>query len=237
MARRVSLLTLALAFVAFAAPWRTTGIGPSILATAVPMSRETEASLPGLEDDPLVRKALKCNACHVVLSELLPALRLARAKKRRDLSPDEFIGVLETGCRVVRAEYGLLMRHDKVTPVYSKRKEVSRTQGSWISAYLGTTCGKIIQDYDEILKEAAFGDLAMNDLNAAVCQAGGKPKQTNGDGDGDGDATGLRVCPNDVDWARVNTHDDGWSSAGGDGSESGFEDQDEDAEVDEDQEL
>ena len=71
MARRSSFIAITLALVALAAPWRASGVGPTG-AAAVPMSRETEDSLPGLEDDPLVRKALKCNACHVVLDELIP---------------------------------------------------------------------------------------------------------------------------------------------------------------------
>ena len=232
MARRPAFLALALALVALAAPWRASGVGPTG-AAAVPMSRETEDSLPGLEDDPLVRKALKCNACHVLLDELLPALRMERAKKRRQLNPDEFIRTTERTCGKARADYGLQMRNNKVTPVYSKHAAVSRAEGSWISNYIATTCGQIIGDYDEVLKEAAFGKLSANDLRATVCQRGKNKNGTRGGvDDDDEDADGLGVCPDDVDWRRVNTHDDGWSSTG-----ETFEDEDVDVDVDEDQEL
>ena len=230
MARRSALLALVLALVTLAAPWRASGVGPTG-AAAVPMSRETEDSLPGLEDDPLVRKALKCNACFVVLDELLPSLRMERAKKRRHLSPDEFIRTTERTCGKARAEYGLQMRNNAVTPVYSKHAAVSRAEGSWISNYIATTCGQIIGDYDEALKEAAFGKLSANDLRATVCQRGkNKTGTRGGDDDDDEDADGLGVCPDDVDWRRVNTHDDGWSS-------TGETLEDEDVDVDEDQEL
>jgi hypothetical protein len=231
MARRSAFLALALALVALAAPWQSlSGVGPTV-SLAVPMSRETEDSLPGLEDDPLVRKALKCNACHVLLDELLPALRMERAKKRRELNPDEFIRTTERTCGTARAEYGLQMRNNKVTPVYSKHAAVSRAEGSWISNYIATTCGQIIGDYDEALKEAAFGKLSANDLRATVCQRGkNKTGTRGGDDDDDEDADGLGVCPDDVDWRRVNTHDDGWSS-------TGETLEDEDVDVDEDQEL
>ena len=98
-----------------------------------------------------MRKALKCNACHVLLDELLPALRMERAKKRRQLNPDEFIRTTERTCGKARADYGLQMRNNKVTPVYSKHAAVSRAEGSWISNYIATTCGQIIGDYDEVL--------------------------------------------------------------------------------------
>ena len=169
-----ALLALVLALVALAAPWRASGVGPTG-AAAVPMSRETEDSLPGLEDDPLVRKALKCNACFVVLDERFPALRMERAKKRRQLSPDEFIRTTERTCGKARAEYGLQMRNNAVTPVYSKHAAVSRAEGSWISNYIATTCGQIIGDYDAVLKEAAFGKVSWNDL-ARRCANAARPK-------------------------------------------------------------
>ena len=224
MVRRSAFFVLVLALVALAAPWHASGVGLTG-AAAMPMSRETEDSLPGQEDVPLVRKALKCNACHVVLDELIPALRVERAKKRRHLNPDEFIRTTEQTCGKARAEYGLQMRNNKVTPVYSKHAAVSRAEGSWISNYIATTCGQIIGDYDEVLKQAAFGKVSANDLRAAVCQRGKIINGTRGgdddDDDDDDDADGLGVCPEDVDWHRVNTHDDGWSS-----TEETVEDQD-----------
>ena len=84
---------------------------------------------------------------------------------------------------------------------------------------------------DAVLKEAAFGKVSGNDLRAAVCQRGKTVNGTRGgDDDDDDDADGLGVCPEDVDWRRVNTHDDGWSS-------TGETVQDEDVEQDQDQEL
>lgn len=225
MARRITLLGLALAFFVCSTPWGDS-VGPSI-AAAVPMSRETEASLPGLEDDPLMRKVLKCNACHVVLTEVIPTLRLERAKKRRDLNPDEFITVMEKGCAKMRVDFGLQMRNNKVTPVYSKHKEVSRAEGSWISNYLVTTCGQITGDYDEVLKAAAFGEMKADELRTRVCQVD-KSKTS------DDDANGLNVCPEDVDWERVNTHNDGWSSTG---ETYDTDEDDKPVEVDEEKEL
>jgi len=228
MARRSALFALALAFFALIVPWSASGVGPTG-AVAVPMSRETEDSLPGIQDDPLVRQALKCNACHVVLEELLPTLRMERAKRRRPLSADEFIRTLEKSCSMMRSEYGLQMRNNKVTPVYSKHTAVSRVEGAWISNYISTTCGEIIGDYDEVVKDAAFGKTSAEEMRAAVCQRG-KNKTTGGEDD----ANGLGVCPDDVDWQRVNTHEDGWSSTG---VTHEREDEEEEVEVDEEQEL
>ena len=78
----------------------------------------------------------------------------------------------------------------------------------------------------KVLKQAAFGKVSANDLRAAVCQRGKIINGTRGgddddDDDDDDDADGLGVCPEDVDWHRVNTHDDGWSS-----TEETVEDQD-----------
>ena len=141
----------------------------------------------------MVRKALKCNACFVVLDELLPALRMERAKKRRHLSPDEFIPrpsgragrrARSTGCRCATTQSRRCIR---------RARAVSRAEGSWISNYIATTCGQIISDYDAVLKEAAFGKVSWNDLRAAVCQRG---KTVNGTRGGTTTTTTTRT-----DWA------------------------------------
>ena len=61
-------------------------------------------------------------ACAVVVSELVSALKKKREQRKFKLTPDENMGALERGCFQVRRDYGLQMRNNKVTPVYSNSR-------------------------------------------------------------------------------------------------------------------
>lgn len=152
-------------------------------------------------------------ACHVIVEELVDALHAKRAKLHRKLTPDEATTVLERACVTVRSEYGLQMRNNAVTPVYSKHQAVARAEGNWISIFLVNVCAQVVGEHENAIVRGAFdAATSVDDLRARACQRG--DAEAGGDDDADDDAgAGLGVCPEDVDWSRVNTHDDGWSSS------------------------
>ena len=76
----------------------------------------------------------------MVVTELVSALKLKREQRKYKLTPDENMGALERGCFNVRRDYGLQMRNNKVTPVYSKDHSIAKTEGAWISTFLINTC-------------------------------------------------------------------------------------------------
>ena len=65
-------------------------------------------------------------ACAVVVSELVSALKKKREQRKFKLTPDENMGALERGCFQVRRDYGLQMRNNKVTPVYSNDHSIAK---------------------------------------------------------------------------------------------------------------
>ena len=172
----------------------------------------------------------------MVVGELIEGVRSLRSKKRRALTPDETTTRLEATCLEVRGAYGLQMRDDAVTPVYSKHAAVARAEGNWISNYLANACGEVVRDHDDVIADAAeglrvrggttpggadpfsgaMGDAFRSgeaDAARATCCGGRSRRRADADEDDDEDVVvGLGVCPEDADWSRVNTHDDGWSS-------------------------
>ena len=150
-------------------------------------------------------------ACHIIVEELVDALHAKRAKLHRKLTPDEATTVLERACVTVRSEYGLQMRNNAVTPVYSKHQAVARAEGNWISIFLINVCAQVVGEHEKAIVRGAFdAATSVNDLRARACQRGDAEEEEEEDEDG---GAGLGVCPEDVDWSRVNTHDDGWSSS------------------------
>ena len=141
----------------------------------------------------------------------MDALHAKRAKLHRKLTPDEATTVLERACVTVRSEYGLQMRNNAVTPVYSKHQAVARAEGNWISIFLINVCAQVVGEHEKAIVRGAFdAATSVNDLRARACQRGDAEEEEEEDEDG---GAGLGVCPEDVDWSRVNTHDDGWSSS------------------------
>ena len=87
----------------------------------------------------------------MVVTELVSALKLKREQRKYKLTPDENMGALERGCFNVRRDYGLQMRNNKVTPVYSKDHSIAKTEGAWISTFLVNTCGMVTGKYDDYI--------------------------------------------------------------------------------------
>jgi hypothetical protein len=105
----------------------------------------------------------------VVVTELVSALKLKREQRKYKLTPDENMGALERGCFNVRRDYGLQMRNNKVTPVYSKDHSIAKTEGAWISTFLINTCGMVTGKYDDYII-ANYATTATHLLASAVCQ-------------------------------------------------------------------
>jgi len=188
---RAGLLLAAAVLLCFAVtPGRAEKKKPSIEA-----DQATLDTLPEI-DDPAMRKQLKCNACAVVTMELRSILRALRNKKKRKLDHGERLFAVEHACnKNIPTDFGLQMRSNKVTTVFSNDPSISRTQGNWISTYLTNACGEVIGDFDEALFENV--DKPEVELTEIICK-------------GDG----LGVCPNSANMATVNTHSDGWTPPG-----------------------
>ena len=105
----------------------------------------------------------------MVVTELVSALKLKREQRKYKLTPDENMGALERGCFNVRRDYGLQMRNNKVTPVYSKDHSIAKTEGAWISTFLINTCGMVTGKYDDYII-ANYATTATHLLASAVCQ-------------------------------------------------------------------
>lgn len=151
----------------------------------------------------------------MVVTELVSALKLKREQRKYKLTPDENMGALERGCFNVRRDYGLQMRNNKVTPVYSKDHSIAKTEGAWISTFLINTCGMVTGKYDDYII-ANYATTATHLLASAVCQrAPGFEGVDVDDDDDDDDETanpkGLGLCPGGLDMSKANTHDDGWT--------------------------
>jgi hypothetical protein len=154
-------------------------------------------------------------ACAVVVSELVSALKKKREQRKFKLTPDENMGALERGCFQVRRDYGLQMRNNKVTPVYSNDHSIAKTEGAWISTFLVSTCGSVVGDYDDYII-ANYATTPVHELAATVCQrAPGSEDDDDDDWRDDDDdggvPKGLGVCPVGLDMSKANTHDDGWT--------------------------
>ena len=112
-------------------------------------------------------------ACHIIVEELVDALHAKRAKLHRKLTPDEATTVLERACVTVRSEYGLQMRNNAVTPVYSKHQAVARAEGNWISIFLINVCAQVVGEHEKAIVRGAFdAATSVNDLRARACQRG-----------------------------------------------------------------
>ena len=156
-------------------------------------------------------------ACAVVVSELVSALKKKREQRKFKLTPDENMGALERGCFQVRRDYGLQMRNNKVTPVYSNDHSIAKTEGAWISTFLVSTCGSVVGDYDDYII-ANYATTPVHELAATVCQRApgfedddDDDWRDDDDDDGGGVPKGLGVCPIGLDMSKANTHDDGWT--------------------------
>ena len=152
-------------------------------------------------------------ACAVVVSELVSALKKKREQRKFKLTPDENMGALERGCFQVRRDYGLQMRNNKVTPVYSNDHSIAKTEGAWISTFLVST-RPVVGDYDDYII-ANYATTPVHELAAAVCQRA--PVE---DDDDDARTTTtttaaacprVSACPVGLDMSKANTHDDGWT--------------------------
>ena len=152
----------------------------------------------------------------MVVSELVSALKKKREQRKFKLTPDENMGALERGCFQVRRDYGLQMRNNKVTPVYSNDHSIAKTEGAWISTFLVSTCGSVVGDYDDYII-ANYATTPVHELAATVCQRApgfeddDDDWRDDDDDDGGGVPKGLGVCPVGLDMSKANTHDDGWT--------------------------
>ena len=149
----------------------------------------------------------------MVVTELVSALKLKREQRKYKLTPDENMGALERGCFNVRRDYGLQMRNNKVTPVYSKDHSIAKTEGAWISTFLINTCGMVTGKYDDYII-ANYATTATHLLASAVCQRAPGFEGVDVDDDDDDETAnpkGLGLCPGGLDMSKANTHDDGWT--------------------------
>jgi hypothetical protein len=119
--------------------------------------------------DPKVMKALRCSSCNALIKEVY--VRLMALNKRKDgkYRMYEIVDVLEDTCPTLRDEYGLLLKNNKPTTVFSRNKAITRMSGSWINSFIDTRCGELLSTYEEDLIKHYKLVKDLEELRELVC--------------------------------------------------------------------
>ena len=111
--------------------------------------------LPDIEN-PVVMRELACSSCRALTQELY--LQMMEVHKKKDGRPrtSDLIDVVEGICPYLADEYGLLLKNNKPTTIFSKNKAITRMQGNWINNFILNRCSEIFSLHeDDILKQYA----------------------------------------------------------------------------------
>jgi hypothetical protein len=119
--------------------------------------------------DPKVNKALRCSSCNALAKEVYE--KLVDLGKRRNGRPRQYevAEVLEDICPTLRDEYGLLLKNNKPTTVFSRNKAITRMQGSWINSFIDTRCGELLSSHEEQMIEWYSKVKDLEEFRELVC--------------------------------------------------------------------
>jgi len=112
-------------------------------------------------NDSVTRARVRCNACAASADALREDLRaLVTRKTVAGVRRVDIVEAVDATCERVGEEYGLLMRDDKTTEVFTEGfgGTISRARGSWITQYVREECGRLIDgELDDVMFEMSVG--------------------------------------------------------------------------------
>ena len=116
------------------------------------------AGLDGVGRDAASRARLRCNACVVAVDAIYDDVEGERARRGGRVTLELAVDVMERTCARVGREFGLQMRDDRVTEMFSDDATVARARGRWITTYVSEACGTLIDgEHDEAWVELVNG--------------------------------------------------------------------------------
>ena len=130
-------------------------------------SEEQVAQLPDYAD-PEVAKKLKCSACKCLTTEVYNRLTILSELRHGKPKTFEVIEVLEKMCKMIKSDYGLLMKNNKPTTDFSRNPAISRLSDGWINTFLENRCNEMLSDHDEDIVSSYQGRLAA--FQAFICR-------------------------------------------------------------------
>eukprot|EP00003_Mantamonas_plastica_P006015 TRINITY_DN148_c0_g2_i1.p1 TRINITY_DN148_c0_g2~~TRINITY_DN148_c0_g2_i1.p1 ORF type:complete len:117 (+),score=32.42 TRINITY_DN148_c0_g2_i1:449-799(+) len=88
----------------------------------------------------------------------------ARRNKSAPVQEWDYDDMMELACSEKMEPYGLQLRENKPTQVFSKDKRISRANGNWMIPFLKNVCGELIGEYDEQIIKLTNYDTFVDDV-------------------------------------------------------------------------
>ena len=71
-------------------------------------------------------------------------------------------------CKMIKSDYGLLMKNNKPTMDFSRNSAITRLRGNWINTFLENRCNELLSEHEEDITESYQGGLAA--FQTVICR-------------------------------------------------------------------